>query len=63
MAVDYVCNTHVDESKVGFQVTYRDKTYYFCSNECKTTFLKNPEKIIEERRNPWNRAGQQSCCH
>jgi len=62
MAVDYICGTHVDEKKVDFQVFYMEKTYTFCSNECKTAFEKDPQKIVENRRNPWNFVGKGDCC-
>jgi YHS domain-containing protein len=28
------------------RVEYKGKTYYFCSNGCRETFLKNPEKYV-----------------
>lgn len=62
MAVDYVCGTHVVENKEVFHVIHKEKTYYFCSNECKTAFEKEPDKIIEERQNPWNNVGKGRCC-
>lgn len=62
MAVDYVCGTHIDENKVDFRVIHKDKTYYFCSDECKTAFEKGPEKIIKERQDPWNSVGKSRCC-
>jgi len=62
MAVDYICGTHVDEKKVDFQVLFNEKTYYFCSNECKTAFEQDPHKIVENRQNPWNFVGKGGCC-
>jgi YHS domain-containing protein len=62
MAVDYVCGTHVDEKKVDFHVIHQEKSYYFCSDACKTAFEKEPDKIIEERQNPWNNVGKSRCC-
>ena len=44
---DPVCGLNVDESKAkaaGFQGTYKNQTYYFCSAGCKEHFEKNPER-------------------
>ena len=44
---DPVCGLKVDESKAkaaGFQSTYKNQTYYFCSAGCKEHFEKNPER-------------------
>ncbi len=38
MAKDPVCGMEVDEPKAGFTTTYKAKTYYFCSQSCKTKF-------------------------
>jgi len=44
---DPVCGLNVDESMAkaaGFQSTYKNQTYYFCSAGCKQHFEKNPER-------------------
>ena len=44
---DPVCGLNVDESKAkaaGFQNTFENQTYYFCSEACKQHFEKNPER-------------------
>jgi YHS domain-containing protein len=44
---DPVCGLNVDESKAkaaGFQGTYKNETYYFCSAGCKEHFEKNPAR-------------------
>jgi RND family efflux transporter MFP subunit len=44
---DPVCGMNVDESKAkaaGFQSTYKNQTYHFCSQGCKEHFEKNPER-------------------
>ena len=49
---DPVCGLNVDESKAkaaGFQSTYKDQTYYFCSEGCQQHFEKNPERYVEKR--------------
>jgi YHS domain-containing protein len=48
---DPVCGFHVDESKAkaaGFQSTFKDQTYYFCSAGCQQHFEKNPERYAEK---------------
>jgi YHS domain-containing protein len=62
MAVDYICGTHVEEKKADFHFIFNEKTYYFCSTECKTAFEIDPQKIIDERRDPWKSVGKGSCC-
>ena len=44
MAKDPVCGMDVDEKKAAAPLVYDGKTYYFCSNACKTTFEKAPAK-------------------
>jgi len=48
---DPVCGFNVDESKAkaaGFQSTFKDQTYYFCSAGCQQHFEKNPERYAEK---------------
>ncbi|MFQ5722801.1 MAG: YHS domain-containing protein, partial [Candidatus Aminicenantales bacterium] len=35
------------EAKASYQ--YQGKTYYFCSEKCKTKFMKDPEKYIKKK--------------
>jgi RND family efflux transporter MFP subunit len=42
---DFVCKMTVDRAaatKAGLTSTYRERTFYFCSEECKRTFDANP---------------------
>ena len=48
MAKDPVCKMNVDEKKAVATATYEGKTYYFCSDACRTTFLQNPKKYAKE---------------
>ena len=44
---DPVCGLNVDESKAkaaGFQNTFENQTYYFCSQGCKQHFENNPKR-------------------
>ena len=38
MVRDPVCRMEVDEGKTRFSTTYKNKSYYFCSEVCKTKF-------------------------
>ncbi len=44
MAKDPICGMTVDEKSAKFKSEHMGKTYYFCSQMCKTTFDKNPTK-------------------
>jgi YHS domain-containing protein len=44
MAKDVICGMNVDEKTAKLKSDYMGKTYYFCSQMCKTTFDKNPAK-------------------
>lgn len=45
MTKDSVCGMTVDE-KSALKVTYKGKTYYFCSEADKAKFEKSPDKYI-----------------
>ena len=38
MTKDPVCGMEVDEKKTKFNMTYKNKTYYFCAKSCKEKF-------------------------
>jgi len=47
MIEDLVCGMEVNERNGNvFKTFYKGMTYYFCSDSCKKTFEKNPEKFI-----------------
>jgi P-type Cu+ transporter len=41
---DTVCGMMVDEKKTKLTSKHDNKTFYFCSTECKTRFDKDPHK-------------------
>ena len=43
MARDPLCGMEVDQSKTPYKIAYKGAIYYFCSNQCKEKFGKNPE--------------------
>lgn len=48
MAKDPVCGMEVDEKKAKFSAVKNGKKYFFCSNRCKTDFLKGKKADVEE---------------
>ena len=44
MERDVVCGMQVDPAKAAGKSEYNGKTYYFCSNGCKTRFDADPGK-------------------
>ncbi len=42
--LDPACGVEIDKSS-AIAVEYEGNTYYFCSETCKATFEKNPEKL------------------
>ena len=42
--IDPVCGMKVDDQKAAGQSTHEGKTYYFCSQGCKSKFEKNPKQ-------------------
>jgi len=51
MATDPVCGMEVDEKNAPAQGSYRGKTYYFCSEDCKASFDANPKKYVKQPAN------------
>lgn len=44
MTKDPVCGMDVDETKASAKSEHKGETYYFCSDGCKTSFEKEPDK-------------------
>lgn len=47
--VDPVCGMEVADAKTAPSATYKGKTYYFCSEEDKAKFQKNPEQYASKK--------------
>ena len=52
---DPVCGVVIEPMKAAANSTYEEQTYYFCSQECKETFDKDPQKYAEKARQPEHR--------
>ena len=49
MAIDPVCNQQVDENAPpGGRAQYWGKYFYFCCNDCRINFRRDPQKYIPE---------------
>jgi YHS domain-containing protein len=48
MEKDPVCGMTVDEKTAKYKSEYKGKTYYFCAQQCKTTFDKKPSKFASK---------------
>jgi len=62
MAKDPVCGMSVDEKTAKFKSEHMGKTYYFCSQMCKTTFDKNPAKYMGSSGRSMHDGGCSCCC-
>jgi YHS domain-containing protein len=49
MERDPVCGMEVKDISKAEKMEYKGKTYYFCSNSCKSQFGQNPEKYIDKQ--------------
>jgi membrane fusion protein, copper/silver efflux system len=47
-ALDPVCGMSVEVTKSTLKSVYKEKTYYFCSEGCKSKFDSNPENYIKK---------------
>jgi len=45
---DLVCGMMIEDSEAKARSTYQGKTYYFCSEECKTSFDANPTQYVSK---------------
>lgn len=45
---DLVCGKTVEEEKVRYTTDYDEKSYAFCSAECKRQFDDHPDHFIQE---------------
>ena len=62
MAKDPICGMNVEEKTAKFKSEYKGKTYYFCSQMCKTTFDKDPAKYAGSSSEHSMHDGGSCCC-
>jgi Cu+-exporting ATPase len=48
MIKDPVCGMVVNPAKAVATTEYKDKTYYFCTADCRTAFEQWPEKFVDQ---------------
>lgn len=46
---DPVCNMEVDERSASGSSQYQGENYYFCSQDCKQKFDRNPEQYARQK--------------
>lgn len=46
---DPVCNMEVDEQSAAGRSQYQGESYYFCSQDCKQKFDRNPEQYTGQK--------------
>lgn len=49
VVVDPVCGMRINKNTAASEAEYRGRKFYFCINECRDKFLKEPERWISER--------------
>lgn len=49
MQTDPVCKMQVDEKTAAGKSEYHGEVYYFCSEQCKQDFERNPEAYVKRR--------------
>lgn len=47
MAKDPVCGMEIEEADAVGSVEYEDKTYYFCSEDCREEFQADPSAYVD----------------
>ena len=47
-SIDPVCGMKMKTSEAKATYDYNGKTYYFCQDECKEKFVKNPEEYVKK---------------
>jgi uncharacterized protein len=52
LATDPVCGMKVDPATAAGRSRYGDRTYSFCSADCKAAFDKNPQQFVAEAAHP-----------
>lgn len=48
MPTDPVCKMEIGEDTAEAKIEYKGRTYYFCSEACKESFEKNPERFLRK---------------
>ncbi len=46
MAIDPVCRMTVNVAEEPESFSYKNKNYYFCNQNCRESFIENPEKYL-----------------
>lgn len=63
MVKDPVCGMTIDQSDAAARSTYQGRTYFFCSQQCKDTFDRNPSAYANEAGTASGSARESSAKH
>lgn len=50
MPTDPVCKMEISREDAEAQAEYQGNSYYFCSDECRESFEKAPERYIKAKK-------------
>ncbi len=50
MSIDPVCNMEVDERTAEYKTQHGGKTVYFCCEECKREFDRDPSRYTAQEK-------------
>jgi len=62
MTKDPICGMNVDEKTAKYKSEHMGKTYYFCSQVCKTTFDNNPMEYTDTDEHSSHSMHSGHCC-
>lgn len=48
MAKDLVCGMEINPETAKSKIDYKGQVYYFCAEQCKTEFERNPQKYLKK---------------
>ena len=60
---DPVCGMKIKKKEAAAMTRYAGKSYYFCTVDCQTAFLKNPAGYVTNKVKPDKHNSSGSCCH
>lgn len=50
MAIDPVCGMKVNKEETAYTAEFEGKTYYFCMEQDRMTFLENPQEYLPKEK-------------
>ena len=59
MPTDPVCRMHVARTEATPSLKHEGRTYYFCSEGCRTRFREEPDKFAAQSLEDWDLEGRE----